>query len=63
MAKTLLARGQATIHTLTDGYTFTLSPAEYVFPADASGKILTSVSVTSTLKIVQGEHDYTVSIR
>ena len=43
MAKTLVARGQATIHIQKDGYTISQSLGEYVFPADADGKILSTL--------------------
>lgn len=46
MVKTLVARGQATIHIQKDGYTISQSLGEYVFPADADGKIPSAVSVT-----------------
>lgn len=59
MAKTLVARGQATIHIQKDGYTISQSLGEYVFPADADGKILSTVSVTSTVKVTLGDSDFT----
>lgn len=51
MVKTLVARGQATIHIQKDGYTISQSLGEYVFPADADGKIPSAVSVTSTIQV------------
>ena len=59
MAKTLVARGQATIHIQKDGYTISQSLGEYVFPADADGKILSAVSVTSTIKVTLGDSEFT----
>lgn len=50
MAKILIARGQATIYVQKDGYTITQSLGEYVFPADDTGKILSSVTLTSTVR-------------
>lgn len=44
MVKTLVARGQATIHIQKDGYTISQSLGEYVFPADADGKIPSAIS-------------------
>ena len=51
MAKILIARGQATIYVQKDGYTITQSLGEYVFPADDTGKILSSVTLTSTVPV------------
>ena len=48
MAKILIARGQATIYVQKDGYTITQSLGEYVFPADDTGKILSSVTLDRT---------------
>ena len=59
MAKTLVARGQATIHIQKDGYTISQSLGEYVFPADADGKILSTVSVTSAVKVTLGDSGFT----
>ena len=55
MAQTLIARGQATITIQKDGYTITQSLGEYIFPADQSGKILSAVSVTSTISVTLGD--------
>lgn len=52
MAKILIARGQATIYVQKDGYTITQSLGEYVFPADDTGKILSSVTLTSTVRVM-----------
>lgn len=58
MVKTLVARGQATIHIQKDGYTISQSLGEYVFPADADGKIPSAVSVTSTIQVTLGDSDF-----
>lgn len=58
MAKTLVARGQATIHIQKDGYTISQSLGEYVFPADADGKIPSAISVTSTIQVTLGDSDF-----
>lgn len=59
MAQTLIARGQATITIQKDGYTITQSLGEYIFPADQSGKILSAVSVTSTISVTLGDSVFT----
>lgn len=59
MAQTLIARGQATITIQKDGYTITQSLGEYVFPADQNGKILSAVSVTSTISVTLGDSAFT----
>ena len=59
MAQTLIARGQATITIQKDGYTITQSLGEYIFPADQSGKILSAVSVTSTISVTLGDSTFT----
>ena len=59
MAKTLIARGQATINIQKDGYTITQSLSEYIFPADQNGKILSAVSVTSTISVTLGDSAFT----
>lgn len=59
MAKTLVARGQATISIQKDGYTLSQSLGEYIFPADSDGKILSAVSLTSTIKVTLGDTDFT----
>lgn len=59
MAQTLIARGQATITIQKDGYTITQSLGEYIFPADQSGKILSTVSVTSTISVTLGDSAFT----
>ncbi len=59
MAKTLIARGQATINIQKDGYTITQSLSEYIFPADQNGKILSAVSVTSTITVTQNDNNFT----
>ena len=59
MAQTLIARGQATINIQKDGYTITQSLSEYIFPADQSGKILSAISVTSTISVTLGDSAFT----
>ena len=59
MAKTLIARGQAIINIQKDGYTITQSLSEYIFPADQNGKILSAVSVTSTITVTQNDSNFT----
>ena len=59
MAKILVARGQATINIQKDGYTLSQSPGEYIFPADADGKIVSAVSVTSSVKVTLGDSGFT----
>ena len=59
MAQTLIARGQATITIQKDGYTITQSLGEYIFPSDQSGKILSAVSVTSTISVTLGDSAFT----
>lgn len=59
MSKQLVARGQATIHIQQDGYTLTQSLGEYVFPADPSGKVLSAVTLVSTLKVSMGDTNFT----
>ena len=59
MAQTLIARGQATITIQKDGYTITQSLGEYIFSADQSGKILSAVSVTSTISVTLGDSAFT----
>ncbi len=59
MAKILIARGQATIYVQKDGYTITQSLGEYVFPADDTGKILSSVTLTSTVRVMCGDEEFT----
>ena len=59
MAQTLIARGQATITIQKDGYTITQSLGEYIFPTDQSGKILSAVSVTSTISVTLGDSAFT----
>ena len=59
MAKILIARGQATIYVQKDGYTITQSLGEYVFPADDTVKILSSVTLTSTVRVMCGDEELT----
>lgn len=57
-SRQLIARGQATIYIQKDSYTISQSLGEYVFPADHSGKILSSVTLTSTIKVILGDSEY-----
>ena len=59
MSKIPIARGQATIYTQKDGYTLTQSLGEYVFPADAAGKILSEITLTSTVRVTCGDEVFT----
>lgn len=59
MAKIPVARGQATICIQKDGYTLTQSLNESVFPADAAGKILSAVTLTSTVRVMCGDENFT----
>lgn len=59
MAKIPIARGQATIYVQKDGYTITQSLGEYVFPADDTGKILSSVTLASTVRVMCGDEELT----
>jgi len=59
MAKIPVARGQATIYVQKDGYTLTQSLSEYVFPADASGNILSEITLTSTVRVTCGDEVFT----
>lgn len=54
----VIARGQATIYIQKDSYTISQSPGEYIFPADASGKIISAVSLTSAIQVTWGDTDY-----
>lgn len=55
MAKKLLARGQATITTQTDAYSLTQSVSEYIYPATSDGRITDAVSVSTDIKVIQGD--------
>lgn len=59
MSRTLVVHGQTTISVLKDPYTITQSLNEYVFPTDASGKILSAVTLTSTVRVACGDRDFT----
>nr|DAE30258.1 MAG TPA: hypothetical protein [virus sp. ct5rm7] len=59
MARTLVVRGQTTISVLKDPYTITQSIGEYIFPSDAAGKILSAITLTSTVKVACGDSDFT----
>lgn len=51
MIKEIIARGQATINTLQDSYTLTLSVSNYTFTSEANGTIRNAVAVTSVVKV------------
>lgn len=57
-SRQLIARGQATIYIQKDSYTINQSLGEYVFLADHSGKVLSAVTLTSTIKVTWGDADY-----
>lgn len=57
-SRQLIARGQATIYIQKDSYTISQSLGEYVFPADHSGKVLSAVTLTSTIKVALGDSEY-----
>lgn len=59
MSRTLVVHGQTTISVLKDPYTITQSLNEYVFPTDASGKILSAITLTSTVRVARGDRDFT----
>lgn len=59
MAKELLARGQATITTQADAYTITQSVNDYIYPATNDGRIVSAISVTSDIKVTQGDQAVT----
>ena len=58
MAKKL-AKGQVTITTLDDAYHIGQSIGEYVFPASSNGIITTAVTIVSTIKVTQGNTNFT----
>lgn len=55
MAKVLLARGQVTITSQGDAYTFTQSCGNYIFSAASDGEIASAVSVTTKISVTQGD--------
>jgi len=57
-SRQLIARGQTTLYIQKDSYTISQSLGEYVFPADHSGKLLSAVTLTSTIKVVLGDSEY-----
>ena len=59
MAKELLARGQTTITTQADAYTLTQSVSEYIYPATSDGRITDAVSVSTDIKVIQGDQPVT----
>lgn len=54
-----LAKGQVTITTSDDAYHIGQSVGEYVFPASFDGTILSAVTVVSTIKVTQGNTNFT----
>ena len=59
MGKKPVAKGQVTITTLDDAYHISQSVGEYIFPALSDGTIAIAVTVTSTVKVTQGNVNYT----
>ena len=57
-SRQLIARGQTTLYIQKDSYTISQSLGEYVFPADYSGRVLSAVTLTSTIKVVLGDSEY-----
>jgi hypothetical protein len=57
-SRQLIARGQATLYIQKDSYTINQSLGEYVFPTDHSGKVLSAVTLTSTIKVTWGDSEY-----
>lgn len=57
-SRQVIARGQTTISIQKDSYTISQSLGEYVFPADHSGKLLSAVTLTSTIKVTLGDSEY-----
>lgn len=57
-SRQVIARGQTTISIQKDSYTISQSLGEYVFPADHSGKVLSAVTLTSTIKVTWGDSEY-----
>lgn len=57
-SRQLIARGQTTLYIQKDSYTISQSLGEYVFPTDHSGKILSAVTMTSTIKVTWGDSEY-----
>lgn len=51
----LMARGQVTIITQTDTYTFTQTLGHYIFTAASDGEITTATSVTTKIQVTQGD--------
>lgn len=62
MPQVLVARAQATIATITDAYTVTLSLGEYLFPATYEGVLPVSVSVVTHVAVTQGEEPVTAFV-
>lgn len=58
MSQKLLARGQATITSLTDAYTITQTVGEYIFPSDNAGKITSTAAVVTRIEVTQGNQPF-----
>lgn len=59
MEKELVAKGQVTITTLEDAYHISQSVGEYVFPALSNGTIVSAVTFSSSIRVLQGNRDFT----
>lgn len=59
MGKELVAKGQVTITTIAEAYHISQSVGEYIFPALSNGTVISAVTVVSTIKVTQGNIDYT----
>ncbi|GAB6121395.1 hypothetical protein [Dysgonomonas termitidis] len=59
MARQLIARGQVNIQILNDAYTINQSVSSYVFAAASNGTVLNAVTVTSAIKVMKGDTDFT----
>ena len=57
-SRQVIARGQTTLYIQKDSYTISQSLGEYVFPTDHSGKVLSAVTLTSTIKVTWGDSEY-----
>ncbi|MDR1718055.1 MAG: hypothetical protein LBS20_19635 [Prevotella sp.] len=59
MARQLIARGQVNIQILNDAYTINQSVSSYVFAAASNGTVPDAVTITSAIKIMKGDTDFT----
>lgn len=59
MGKGPVAKGQITITTLDDAYNISQSIGEYIFPASYDGTIVSAITITSVIKVSQGNLNYT----